>query len=177
MLIWNRRELRAPDFKSWQQPKPNTEQRTVDDIQPIDKPFLINNKAPTVLIVDDKEVQRSLVQMYLNQLGVNNLQANNGENAVEIFKANSIDLILMDIQMPVMNGFEASQIIKAHSPQVPIIALSGESGERELEMISKLMDGRLEKPTSLNALQQVISHWLNRDVVPNAHTAKSGTVI
>ncbi|OXX40707.1 hybrid sensor histidine kinase/response regulator [Vibrio sp. V07_P2A8T137] len=169
--------LRTPDFKSWQQPKPNTEQRTVDNIQPIDKPFLINDKAPTVLIVDDKEVQRSLVQMYLNQLGVNNLQANNGENAVEIFKANSIDLILMDIQMPVMNGFEASQIIKAHSPQVPIIALSGESGERELEMISKLMDGRLEKPTSLNALRQVISHWLNRDVVPNAHTAKSGTVI
>ncbi|MGB5802736.1 MAG: hybrid sensor histidine kinase/response regulator [Vibrio anguillarum] len=169
--------LRTPDFKSWQQPKPNTAQRTVDDIQPIDKSFLINNKAPTVLIVDDKEVQRSLVQMYLNQLGVNNLQANNGENAVEIFKANSIDLILMDIQMPVMNGFEASQIIKAHSPQVPIIALSGESGERELEMISKLMDGRLEKPTSLNALQQVISHWLNEDVVPNAHTAKSGTVI
>lgn len=169
--------LRTPDFKSWQQPKPNTEQRTVDNIQPIDKSFLINNKAPTVLIVDDKEVQRSLVQMYLNQLGVNNLQANNGENAVEIFKANSIDLILMDIQMPVMNGFEASQIIKAHSPQVPIIALSGESGERELEMISKLMDGRLEKPTSLNALQQVISHWLNKDVVPNAHTAKSGTVI
>lgn len=169
--------LRTPDFKSWQQPKPNTEQRTVDGIQPIDQPFLINNKAPTVLIVDDKEVQRSLVQMYLNQLGVNNLQANNGENAVEIFKANSIDLILMDIQMPVMNGFEASKIIKAHSPQIPIIALSGESGERELEMISKLMDGRLEKPTSLNALQQVISHWLNRDVVPNAHTAKSGTVI
>ncbi|NOH33914.1 quorum-sensing autoinducer 1 sensor kinase/phosphatase LuxN [Vibrio chagasii] len=124
--------------------------------------------APTVLIVDDKEVQRTLVQMYLSRLGVNSLQAKNGENAVELFRTNQVDLILMDVQMPVMNGFDASQIIKARSPNTPIIALSGESGQRELDMINQLMDGRLEKPTSLDALQVVLDKWLYKNTATEA---------
>ncbi|EKO3636632.1 response regulator, partial [Vibrio metschnikovii] len=72
-----------------------------------------------------------------------------------------------DIQMPVMNGFEASKIIKAHFPAIPIIALSGESGNHELKMISLLMDGRLEKPTSLPALQDLIRHWFSKNVLSN----------
>ncbi|MEZ9244083.1 response regulator [Vibrio lentus] len=133
-----------------------------------------NHLAPTVLIVDDKEVQRTLVQMYLSRLGVNSLQAKNGENAVELFKTHQVDLILMDVQMPVMNGFDASQIIKARSPNTPIIALSGESGQRELDMISKLMDGRLEKPTSLNALQDVLDNWLKKGTTSNASKEAEG---
>ncbi|PML59999.1 quorum-sensing autoinducer 1 sensor kinase/phosphatase LuxN [Vibrio lentus] len=137
-------------------------------------PPISNHLAPTVLIVDDKEVQRTLVQMYLNRLGVNSLQANNGENAVDLFKTHQVDLILMDVQMPVMNGFDASQIIKARSPNTPIIALSGESGQRELDMISKLMDGRLEKPTSLDALQDVLDNWLKKGTTSNASKEAEG---
>lgn len=118
-----------------------------------------------MLIVDDKEVQRTLVQMYLNRLGVNSLQANNGANAVELFQSHQVDLVLMDVQMPVMNGFDASEKIKQSSPTTPIIALSGESGEKELEMIAKLMDGRLEKPTTLNALRDVLVRWLHLDKI------------
>ncbi|WP_146252354.1 response regulator, partial [Vibrio jasicida] len=151
--------LRTPYFTDWK--NSHTEQKAKSNVK-------IDKNAPTVLIVDDKEVQRALVQMYLNQLGVNSLQAKNGENAVELFEANHIDLILMDVQMPVMNGFEASEKIKALSPNTPIIALSGESGERELEMIAKLMDGRLEKPTTLNALRHVLNNWLNKDTASNS---------
>jgi two-component system autoinducer 1 sensor kinase/phosphatase LuxN len=125
-----------------------------------------------VLIVDDKKVQRALVQMYLNQLGVNSLQANNGENAVEVFKTNHVDFILMDVQMPVMNGLDASQKIKELSPQTPIVALSGESGERELDMINKIMDGRLEKPTTLSALRHVLGNWLSKDTASSACEAE-----
>ncbi len=71
--------LRTPYFNDWKQNQPRTEQNVVDNVS-------IDKDAPTVLIVDDKEVQRALVKMYLNQLGVNSLQANNGENAVEMFK-------------------------------------------------------------------------------------------
>ncbi|PQJ59253.1 hybrid sensor histidine kinase/response regulator [Vibrio jasicida] len=151
--------LRTPYFTDWK--NSHSEQKAKSNVQ-------IDKHAPTVLIVDDKEVQRALVQMYLNQLGVNSLQAKNGENAVELFEGNHIDLILMDVQMPVMNGFEASEKIKALSPNTPIIALSGESGERELEMIAKLMDGRLEKPTTLNALRHVLNNWLNKDTASNS---------
>ncbi|MEF1339153.1 response regulator, partial [Vibrio rotiferianus] len=121
--------------------------------------------APTILIVDDKEVQRALVQMYLDKLKVNTIQANNGETAVNIFKSNHIDLVLMDVQMPIMNGFEASKKIKELSPNTPIIALSGESGARELELIRELMDDRLSKPTTITALNNILDRWLN-----NQHT-------
>ncbi|MFV8451790.1 quorum-sensing autoinducer 1 sensor kinase/phosphatase LuxN [Vibrio campbellii] len=157
--------LRTPYFNDWKQNKRSNEHKVASNVQ-------MNNQAPTVLIVDDKEVQRALVQMYLNQLGVNSLQANNGENAVEVFKANHVDLILMDVQMPVMNGFDASQRIKELSPQTPIIALSGESGERELDMINKLMDGRLEKPTTLNALRHVLGNWLNKNTASSSFEAE-----
>ncbi|AUW04638.1 hybrid sensor histidine kinase/response regulator [Vibrio campbellii] len=157
--------LRTPYFNDWKQNKRSNEHKIASNVQ-------TNNQAPTVLIVDDKEVQRALVQMYLNQLGVNSLQANNGENAVEVFKANHVDLILMDVQMPVMNGFDASQRIKELSPQTPIIALSGESGERELDMINKLMDGRLEKPTTLNALRHGLGNWLNKNTASSSFEAE-----
>ena len=157
--------LRTPYFNDWKQNKRSNEHKVASNVQ-------LDNQAPTVLIVDDKEVQRALVQMYLNQLGVNSLQANNGESAVEVFKANHVDLILMDVQMPVMNGFDASQRIKELSPQTPIIALSGESGERELDMINKLMDGRLEKPTTLNALRHVLGNWLNKNTASSSFEAE-----
>ncbi|OBS99369.1 hybrid sensor histidine kinase/response regulator [Vibrio tasmaniensis] len=184
--------LRTPYFNDWKhnQPaenkaeteaKPEKQTPNADnDPAPVTEktqtanPPASNHLAPTVLIVDDKEVQRTLVQMYLNRLGVNSLQANNGENAVDLFKTHQVDLILMDVQMPVMNGFDASQIIKARSPNTPIIALSGESGQRELDMISKLMDGRLEKPTSLNALQDVLDNWLKKGTTSNASKEAEG---
>ncbi|MDF2154263.1 hybrid sensor histidine kinase/response regulator [Vibrio sp. CAU 1672] len=122
---------------------------------------LVHHHSPTVLIVDDKEVQRTLVDMYLSQLGVNCIQANNGRTALNMFKSNQVDLILMDVQMPVMNGFDASRQIKAIAPDIPIIALSGESGPKELAMIQTLMDDRLAKPTTIAALKQVLNRWLN----------------
>ncbi|MEZ8043921.1 response regulator [Vibrio sp. 10N.237.312.C02] len=186
--------LRTPYFNGWKHNQSTEDKAEADvkpesqtpsgDIEPEPASTLTESKqtertqaenqpasshlAPTVLIVDDKEVQRTLVQMYLSRLGVNSLQAKNGENAVELFRSHKVDLILMDVQMPIMNGFDASQIIKARSPQTPIIALSGESGQRELDMIRKLMDGRLEKPTSLNALQHLLDNWLEKGWAPNA---------
>ncbi|MEC7939815.1 MAG: hybrid sensor histidine kinase/response regulator [Pseudomonadota bacterium] len=176
--------LRTPYFNDWKQgqvdvkeaskensearPKAQGTQTEEHSTDSVATQVTTNGIAPTVLIVDDKEVQRTLVQMYLSRLGVNTLQAKNGENAVDLFRTNQVDLILMDVQMPVMNGFDASQIIKARSPNTPIIALSGESGQRELDMINQLMDGRLEKPTSLDALQVVLDEWLYKNTVTEA---------
>ncbi|WP_419800182.1 response regulator [Vibrio coralliilyticus] len=89
-------------------------------------------------------------------MGYNVLLANNGKIAVEMVQNNPIDLVFMDIQMPVMDGFEAATLIKRSHPSLPIIALSGESGEKELKRISELMDGRLSKPTSKQALNQIL---------------------
>ncbi|NOH63043.1 response regulator [Vibrio sp. RE88] len=115
---------------------------------------------PLILVVDDKRVQLSLAKLYLEQLGYSVLLANNGKAAVEAIQNNPVDLVFMDIQMPVMDGFEAASIIKRSHPSLPIIALSGESGENELRKISELMDGRLSKPTSKQALDQILTSAL-----------------
>ncbi|WP_260259211.1 response regulator [Vibrio intestinalis] len=115
----------------------------------------------TILVVDDKEVQRELVKLYLNQLGYDVILANNGKVAVEIIQNNAIDLVFMDIQMPIMNGFEAARIIREDYPQIPIYALSGESGEPEVAKIKQLMDGRLVKPTTKLALKETLQKALD----------------
>ncbi|WP_244204645.1 hybrid sensor histidine kinase/response regulator [Vibrio rhodolitus] len=110
----------------------------------------------TVMVVDDKEIQRQLVKLLLGQLGYKVVLANNGQVAVDMLEECSIDFVFMDVQMPVMNGFEAASIIKASHPTLPIYALSGEAGLVELEKIRQTMDGRLTKPTTKLALQQAI---------------------
>ncbi|EGU37852.1 histidine kinase [Vibrio ichthyoenteri ATCC 700023] len=119
----------------------------------------------TILVVDDKEVQRQLVKLLLNQLGYDAILANNGQVALEIIQNNSVDLVFMDIQMPVMNGFEAATIIKQTYPHIPVYALSGESGQRELDKISQIMDGHLTKPTSKEALLATIQKRRQRETI------------
>lgn len=115
-----------------------------------------------ILVVDDKEIQRTLVKLYLEQLGYGVVLANNGKVAIEIIESNPIDLVFMDIQMPVMNGFEAASIIRQSFPAIPIIALSGESGEKDLLRMSELMDGRLSKPTTKDALDKILQSTLGQ---------------
>ncbi|EDP59705.1 response regulator [Vibrio sp. AND4] len=156
----------------------STDRDTIDTgfsgLTPVNIKTPVGTTKKTVLVVDDKEVQRVLVKMYLEQLDINVIQADNGETAVSIFHSNDVDLVLMDIQMPKMNGFEASKLIKEISPLIPIIALSGESGEHELDMVNELMDGRLEKPTSLNALRHTLDNWLSRDIVLSSIETERG---
>ncbi|NOH63044.1 hybrid sensor histidine kinase/response regulator [Vibrio sp. RE88] len=140
-------------------PSTTIQKQTTDLIANLTQSIERSNKH-LILVVDDKEVQRSLVKLYLAQLGYDVVLANNGKVAVEIIRNNPVDLVFMDIQMPIMNGFEAASIIKLSNPTIPIIALSGESGERELSMISELMDGRLSKPTSKQALDQILTSAL-----------------
>ena len=92
----------------------STDRDTIDTgfsgLTPVNIKTPVGTTKKTVLVVDDKEVQRVLVKMYLEQLDINVIQANNGETAVSIFHSNDVDLVLMDIQMPKMNGFEASKL-------------------------------------------------------------------
>lgn len=118
-----------------------------------------------ILVVDDKEVQRALVKLYLEQLGYGVVLANNGKVAIEIIQNNPIDLIFMDIQMPVMDGFEAAEIIKKSFPAIPIIALSGEAAEEDLAKIGELMDGRLSKPATKDALNSTLESVFSAESV------------
>lgn len=79
-----------------------------------------------VLIVDDTETSRQILQVFLKKLGFSVLTANDGAQAVERFTAEAPDLVLMDVMMPVMDGYEATRRIKAVSGErwVPVVFLS-----------------------------------------------------
>ncbi len=80
-------------------------------------------KAKTVLIVEDVEASYEFLKIVLEKLEINTLWAKDGKESIKLCKENTdIDLVLMDINMPVMNGFEATQRIKKFRPNLPIIA-------------------------------------------------------
>jgi CheY-like chemotaxis protein len=85
----------------------------------------IHTEENTILIVEDDETSSILLQVYLSKEKYNLLYAVNGKMAVQMFRENpDIDLILMDLKMPVMDGYEATRQIKEMNKNIPIIAQS-----------------------------------------------------
>jgi CheY-like chemotaxis protein len=85
----------------------------------------IHTEENTILIVEDDETSSILFQVYLSKEKYNLLYAVNGKMAVQMFRENpDIDLILMDLKMPVMDGYEATRQIKEMNKNIPIIAQS-----------------------------------------------------
>jgi signal transduction histidine kinase/response regulator RpfG family c-di-GMP phosphodiesterase len=119
-----------------------------------------------VLIVEDNQVNMLLMRKLVSIMrpGAQVLGAVNGLQGLETFKNNRIDLVLMDIQMPEMNGYEATAAIRkteTGNERVPIIALTASAlpGERE-RCLQAGMDDYLSKPIQKLSLQQAIDTWL-----------------
>nr|WP_315194076.1 ATP-binding protein [uncultured Aquabacterium sp.] len=120
-----------------------------------------------VLLVEDNEVNAFIATMTLESLGVSCMHARNGEVAVEMFREHAFDVILMDCEMPVMDGYEAARHIRELESQdtarerTPVIALTAHalSGDREV-CLANGMDDYLTKPFDRQALALLLSRWL-----------------
>jgi len=115
----------------------------------------LNNKMK-VLAVDDNRTNLHILQVFLKKLGHEVILAENGEEAVQKFKAESPDLILLDIMMPVMDGFEAARQIKALCLDrwMPIIFLSALNRDENLvEGLEAGADDYLTKPINFVVLE------------------------
>ncbi|MDW6092622.1 hybrid sensor histidine kinase/response regulator [Vibrio rhizosphaerae] len=123
----------------------------------------INQKQRIALVTDDNSTQRALAKLYLESLQFTVYEAVNGKEAVDMVRHHPIDIIFMDVQMPVMDGLKACRLIKETHPTLPIIALSGESGDDEIAQIRTTMDGWLIKPTTKQLLEQTVLKWLYVD--------------
>jgi CheY-like chemotaxis protein len=102
-----------------------------------------------VLLVEDNEVNRYLASFLLERGGFTVVTANNGLEALEQARARKPDLILMDIQMPVMDGYEATRALKADPAlqSVPVVALTAYAMPHEREQaLAAGCDGHIEKP-------------------------------
>lgn len=117
-----------------------------------------------VMVVDDNPVNAEVAQAYLVRMGTSVITAENGEQAVALFKSQPVDLVLMDIQMPVMDGYEAARQIRALDANVPIIALTaaGLVEDRERAMAAG-MNAHLGKPFDAASLTRGLREWLEPD--------------
>ena len=109
------------------------------------------------LIVDDEEFNLYLIKNILNNWGVSFTEAHNGQEAVDLAYANPFDLILMDIRMPVMDGFEAAKQILQHRSSSKIIALTATTKPADIDKIELAgIHSYLQKPFAESALLDAI---------------------
>ena len=117
-----------------------------------------------ILVVEDDEVCRKLAVRQLAILGFVGHSSANGKEALEQLSKASYSLILMDLQMPVMGGIEATKAIQeleqnSDRPRIPIIALTA-NPDRDVCLKAGL-DDFIFKPASLNQLRDVLNRWLS----------------
>jgi len=126
----------------------------------------IDFKPATVLIVDDVESNRELIKGYLDDYNFKFLEADNGLTAIEISEESKPDLILMDLRMPGMDGYEKKKKIKENST-IPIVILTASNMDSEKSNYLKYMiDGYLLKPVSrANILNELKKH-LKFTIIP-----------
>lgn len=124
-----------------------------------ERPTYPNRK---VLVVEDYEFNREIIVDMLKLFGIEPDIAINGKAAVERARSNQYELILMDIRMPVMDGYQASQEIRKIPDHKPlIIALTASSALREKDKFNEIgMDDFLIKPIELNELENTLKKYL-----------------
>ncbi|MEO6363581.1 MAG: ATP-binding protein, partial [Caldimonas sp.] len=130
---------------------------------------LARARGKTVLLVEDNAVNAFISAASLESMGVTSVHAADGTEAVSLFGERRFDAVLMDCEMPVMDGFAATRLIRAHEaraglPRTPIIALTANAltGDRE-HCLAQGMDDYLSKPIELRQLALLVAHWLGHE--------------
>ncbi|MGM0508047.1 MAG: response regulator, partial [Fusobacteriota bacterium] len=117
----------------------------------------------SALLVDDNEINREIGREMLINNGVETTMAEDGRRAVEILKKKEFDIIFMDVQMPIMNGFEATQKIKDMDERkdIPIIAMTAHATREDREIcLRKGMDDYISKPIKSTDISEIIDTYL-----------------
>jgi len=147
------------------------------EVSPPPAALVAPSKARRALLAEDDEISVFTIQKMLQKLGYEVSVATNGEKALALLCRDEFDVILMDVQMPVMDGVEATKKIRASSSlgpkrDIPIIALTAfaMSGDKE-KFIATGMDDYISKPVNLDTLQNTIDQVLlakSRNAAKNA---------
>ncbi|MNS46506.1 Sensor histidine kinase RcsC [compost metagenome] len=127
-----------------------------------------------VLLVEDHEVNRVLISMQLSQLGARVLSAANGRLALDILQSESVDLVLTDLQMPVMDGAELCRQLRASArwQQLPVYVITADLSEQAAQRLADCgCQGHLDKPVLLKELATLLRTVSGRSSVPLAEEA------
>ena len=120
----------------------------------------------SVLVVEDNDVNRMIAREVLQSLGLDVIEAGDGRQALDQLAAHHVDLVLMDCQMPVMDGYAATQEIRRREvrmglPRLPVLALTADAFDEDAARARDAgMDAHLAKPYTRDQLQELLRSWL-----------------
>lgn len=115
----------------------------------------------TILVAEDVEENYFLIEVLFGKK-YNIIHALNGFEAIELFQSNTPELILMDIRMPKMDGFEATREIRKLSPSIPIIALTAFAFEKEKEIAKECgFNEYIVKPVDVSELRNLLDGFFD----------------
>jgi CheY-like chemotaxis protein len=125
-----------------------------------------------ILVAEDNSLNQKIANFMLSKNGVQATTVSNGEEAIEALRNETYDLVLMDIQMPLMDGIEATQHIRnVMKNDVPIIALSASCFEDELKKcLESGMDAYIVKPIEIIKLQEIIATLIKENKIKSEST-------
>ena len=133
-----------------------------------------------ILVAEDNSISTKVIRGMLGKLNLKPDTASNGEEALSAMKAQPYDLVLMDCEMPVLDGFSATEQLRAWEksekrPHTPVVALTAHILSEHKERARAVgMDGHMSKPVELSQLRELIEHWIaerelrrQRDALPH----------
>jgi CheY-like chemotaxis protein len=122
-----------------------------------------NWNGKTILLVEDEVNNHAFAEQLLKVTNVNLLHAWDGSEAVELVKNNpNISLVLMDIKMPIMNGYEATRLIKLIRPELPVIAQTAYALSQEREQALEAgCDNYISKPIDKELFMKLLNSFLS----------------
>jgi PAS domain S-box-containing protein len=124
-----------------------------------------------LLLVEDNEINQEVAQGVLEATGCQTSVVKNGAEAVQALKHHTFDLVLMDVQMPVMDGHKATRLIRQHEAlsggtRTPILAMTAGALNEDKDLALKAgMDAHISKPIEPETLYTTICHWLNQPCI------------
>lgn len=135
-------------------------------------------KRGKILLVEDNAINRKVANHILQRIGCTVDSAENGQVALELLAAGWYDAVLMDIQMPILDGFETTQRIRARERQtgrhIPIIAMTANASENDRSRCLRGgMDDYLPKPISADDLAKALDRWVGSDSKTEVPVARS----
>ncbi|NOQ30514.1 MAG: response regulator [Helicobacteraceae bacterium] len=134
-----------------------------------------------ILLAEDNSINQEIIIGLLEDTGIDVDIANNGKEVVDKFTTdNEYELLLMDLQMPIMDGFEATKIIRSINKEIPIVALTANAMLEDVEKTRKAgMNEHLNKPIDVQKLYKTLLKYISKksDISDTKHSSTSNNLI
>jgi len=121
------------------------------------------NKKFTLLVIEDDEASYKLIEAALRVIDIEILHADNGQDGINLFSKHNVDLVLLDIQLPGMDGYEVLDHLKKIKPEIEVIAQTAYSMSDDKEKcIERGCSNFLSKPINIMQLRALITEYMEK---------------